>query len=147
MLRWSFSGAQVELNLTSSSVHIVTYHQGEEWDVMPGLVRKLRVFATSQGVVLQPLAVRHQRGAPPIRIDYETHSIKSPVRDLDTDEDASDVYIEVYGIVGEYYWMALGTSRTDRRTKVYSPFQLRPSSSRSRKGVKSRRYGGRLSMP
>jgi hypothetical protein len=44
--------------------------------------------------------VRHQRALPPLRIDYESHSIVSPVTDAEIDEDAANT-LEAYGIVGE----------------------------------------------
>lgn len=65
---------------------------------MPALVRKLLVLAAIEGLVLQPLAQRHQRPATPVLIEYKTHKIKPLTKVVDNSE---NVFVESHGIVGE----------------------------------------------
>ncbi len=67
---------------------------------MPGLVRKILIFATVDGLILQPLAPRGQRPAPPAKISYEDHCI-APVTKDDYDSSASESNFEAFGIIGE----------------------------------------------
>lgn len=60
---------------------------------MPGLVRKLVVYAAVDGLILQPLHQRSQRG---LQIDYKSYKV-SPSTARPEPEDAS---LECYGIVG-----------------------------------------------
>ena len=66
---------------------------------MPGLVRKLLIFAAAEGLVLQPLASRHQRGSPAVRIDYESHNIESLAK-ADEPLDGPLAAFESHGIIG-----------------------------------------------
>ena len=69
---------------------------------MPGLVRKLRVLPTADGLILQPLAGRHQSGAivGSVLIRYDSHSIAPVHRNGDLDDEKAG--IEVYGVIGEH---------------------------------------------
>ena len=63
---------------------------------MPGLVRKLVIFAAVDGLILQP-AHQHQRSHHhSLHIAYETDSITRAKRQVSKD----DVFIESHGIVG-----------------------------------------------
>ena len=42
---------------------------------MPGLVRKLLIYAAVDGLVLQPIAHGNQRVGPAVKIDYRSHGI------------------------------------------------------------------------
>jgi len=65
---------------------------------MPGLVRKLSIYAAVDGLVLQPVAQRGQRPPTTITVDYKTHSIK-PILHSSEEED-KEKQLECYGIVG-----------------------------------------------
>ena len=68
---------------------------------MPGLVRKLVIFAGANEVVLQPLAQRGQRSpAPAIKIAYENNSIR-PVLQDEGESGSAEKGFEAFGIVGE----------------------------------------------
>lgn len=66
---------------------------------MPGIIRKLIIFAAVDGLVLQPLAQRGQRPAPATKIVYKDRSI---IPHLNVgDDDASVVNsFESFGVVG-----------------------------------------------
>ncbi len=64
---------------------------------MPGLVRKLLIFAAVDGLVLQPLAHKGQRPAPPVKIAYNNGAI-GPVLG-DAGEHGKG--FEAFGVVGE----------------------------------------------
>lgn len=64
---------------------------------MPGLVRKLLVFAAVDGLILQPLAPKGQRPQPPVKIAYNGTSIGPAVTDGATSPAKS---FEAFGIVG-----------------------------------------------
>ena len=69
---------------------------------MPGLVRKLRVFPSADGLILQPLAGRHQSGTivGSLLIRYDSHSIEPVHRNYDPEDEEAG--IEVYGVIGEH---------------------------------------------
>jgi hypothetical protein len=64
---------------------------------MPGLVRKLLIFAAIDGLVLQPLAQKGQRPAPAIKIGYNGGSI-GPALEADAGHGKG---FESFGVVGE----------------------------------------------
>lgn len=66
---------------------------------MPGLVRKILIFAAIDGLVLQPLAQRGQRPAPASKIAYKDKSIAPIVQD-GIETDAAGRSFEAFGIVG-----------------------------------------------
>lgn len=66
---------------------------------MPGLVRKLLIFAVIDGLVLQPVAQRGQRPAPATKITYRDKHI-GPVLNDTQDADGSANGFEAFGIVG-----------------------------------------------
>jgi len=65
---------------------------------MPGLVRKLIIFAAVDGLVLQPVAQRNQRATPALRIAYSSHDIAS--LGSVPRKDASSTSFDAHGIVG-----------------------------------------------
>lgn len=67
---------------------------------MPGIVRKLLVLAAVDGVVLQPLAQKGQRPAPPTKITYGDNLI-GPVLKHGTNGDEAGKSFEAFGVVGK----------------------------------------------
>ncbi|KAG4031786.1 hypothetical protein MFRU_008g01450 [Monilinia fructicola] len=65
---------------------------------MPGLVRKLLVFAAVDGLILQPTAPKGQRPAPSTKITYKDRHIV-PINDA-YDGEGSAKGFEAFGIVG-----------------------------------------------
>lgn len=68
---------------------------------MPGLVRKVLIFAAVDGLVLQPLAQRGQRPAPAANIAYKDNSIGPVLKDEGEGESPGKGF-EAFGIVGMY---------------------------------------------
>jgi hypothetical protein len=73
---------------------------------MPGLVRKLLIFAAVDGLILQPAPPRNHRPATEqaIKISYqsengEDHQIQPLLRDRRAEETAKDA-LEAHGIIG-----------------------------------------------
>jgi hypothetical protein len=69
---------------------------------MPGLARKLLIFAAVDGLVLQPLAQRNQPTPPAVQIAYDTHSI-STLRVSHNNERLQEKSFESHGIIGVLY--------------------------------------------
>ena len=68
---------------------------------MPGLVRKLLIFAAVDGLVLQPVGQRGQRPAPAAKIAYKDNNIGPALKD-DTEGSEAGKSFESFGIVGMY---------------------------------------------
>lgn len=69
---------------------------------MPGLVRKLLIFAAVDGLVLQPLAHRGQhRPGPATKISYADKSITSAATGA-SENGSSGVGFEAFGIIGKF---------------------------------------------
>ncbi|RDW62818.1 hypothetical protein BP5796_11120 [Coleophoma crateriformis] len=66
---------------------------------MPGLARKILIFAAIDGLVLQPLAQRGQRPAPASKIAYKDKSIALVLQD-GVETDGVGRSFEAFGIVG-----------------------------------------------
>jgi hypothetical protein len=68
---------------------------------MPGLVRKLLIFASTGGLILQPAPPRNQKPATEqaIKLDYKSSQISPLLKDR-RDEDTAPNALEVHGIVG-----------------------------------------------
>lgn len=66
---------------------------------MPGLVRKILIFAAVDGLVLQPLAQRGQRPVPATKIGYKNNHI-TPVLNADGDKGENGKSFEAFGVVG-----------------------------------------------
>jgi len=69
---------------------------------MPGLARKLLIFAAVDGLVLQPLAQRGTRPAPAAKIAYKDCSIEPVLKDGGEGEGAGKSF-EAFGIVGKSF--------------------------------------------
>ncbi|KAM0180346.1 hypothetical protein ACHAPC_007663 [Botrytis cinerea] len=67
---------------------------------MPGLVRKLLIFAAIDGLILQPTAPKGQRPAPATKIAYKDKHIGPVSSDLQDLEGSSAKSFEAFGIVG-----------------------------------------------
>jgi hypothetical protein len=66
---------------------------------MPGLARKILIFAAVDGLVLQPLAQRGQRPAPTVNIAYKDSAIRPVLKDGGQVESIGKSF-EAFGIVG-----------------------------------------------
>jgi hypothetical protein len=66
---------------------------------MPGLVRKILIFAAVDGLILQPLAQRGQRPAPSTKIAYKDNHI-GPALKADGDHGDEKAF-EAFGVVGQ----------------------------------------------
>lgn len=67
---------------------------------MPGIVRKLLIFAAVDGLVLQPLAHKGQRPAPATKIAYNEANIGPALKQRGENEDDGKSF-EAFGIVGK----------------------------------------------
>lgn len=66
---------------------------------MPGLVRKLLIFAAVDGLILQPLAQKGQRPAPATKIAYKDNHIGPVLKDGGENERSAKSF-EAFGVVG-----------------------------------------------
>ena len=66
---------------------------------MPGLVRKLIIFAAVDGLILQPSTQRNQKAIPGLQIKYSTHELAAtnPASQI---KDDSLTSFDAHGIVG-----------------------------------------------
>jgi hypothetical protein len=72
---------------------------------MPGLARKLLIFAAPDGLVLQPLAPKGQRSTPAAKIAYndDDNSIEPVVsHGADGDGGNEGKCFEAFGVVGKH---------------------------------------------
>lgn len=69
---------------------------------MPGLLRKLIIFAAVDGLILQPHGPgpRHNGNDSSIRIDYKTNKISS-LSPSAPDQSGGESGLEVHGLVGK----------------------------------------------
>jgi hypothetical protein len=67
---------------------------------MPGPVRKVLIFATVDGLVLQPLAQKGQRPAPPAKIAYKDNAVGPALKD-ETRAGGNGKSFEAFGVVGK----------------------------------------------
>lgn len=85
---------------------------------MPGLVRKILIFAAIDGLVLQPLAQRGQRPAAAAKIAYKDNAISPALKDGGEDERPGKSF-EAFGIIGMQSLRKIGPLLADldfRRT-------------------------------
>jgi hypothetical protein len=68
---------------------------------MPGIVRKVLIFAAVDGLVLQPAPPRNHKPATEqaIKLEYKTNAIVPLLRDR-RNEDTAPSTLEAHGIVG-----------------------------------------------
>jgi hypothetical protein len=66
---------------------------------MPGLVRKILIFAAVDGLILQPLAQKGQRPTPSAKIAYKDSSISTVSKDEIHNEATANGF-EAFGIIG-----------------------------------------------
>jgi hypothetical protein len=66
---------------------------------MPGLVRKILIFAAVDGIVLEPLVQRNQRPGAATKIAYKDRTI-GPVLKDGVDGNRPGKSFEAFGIVG-----------------------------------------------
>lgn len=76
---------------------------------MPGIVRKLLIFAAVDGLVLQPLAHKGQRPAPATKIAYNEANIgPAPALKQRGENEDDGKSFEAFGIVGTSWTGNLG---------------------------------------
>ncbi|KAG5995375.1 hypothetical protein E4U52_008415 [Claviceps spartinae] len=68
--------------------------------MMPGIARKVLVFAAVDGVILQPLSTKGQRPFQPLKIAYGDSSISGVSRDQVPDKPGPDSSFEAFGVIG-----------------------------------------------
>lgn len=68
---------------------------------MPGIVRKLLIYAAVDGLVLQPLAQRGTRPQTAVTIDYKTHTVRPLLSSSESQQD-KDKQFESYGVIGKH---------------------------------------------
>lgn len=68
---------------------------------MPGIARKVIIFAAIDGLIIQPLSAKGQRPIQPARIKYQDASISAAARDQIPDTASPDTSFEAFGIIGE----------------------------------------------
>jgi hypothetical protein len=69
---------------------------------MVGIIRKVLIFAATDGVVLQPLDLRKHNSAGAVKIAYQTHDISPFVSDGQGEGggESQQAAIEAHGIAG-----------------------------------------------
>lgn len=68
---------------------------------MPGLARKILIFAAVDGLILQPLSQKGQRPATSAKIGYNDHHIAPVSKDGGAEEtENTGKSFEAFGIVG-----------------------------------------------
>ncbi|KAL7790400.1 phosphoinositide phosphatase [Trichoderma ceciliae] len=67
---------------------------------MPGLARKVLVFAAVDGLVIQPLSSKGQKPSQPARVKYGDASVSSAARDQLPDSAKADSFFEALGVIG-----------------------------------------------
>jgi hypothetical protein len=69
---------------------------------MPGLARKVVIYAAVDGLILQPHSSRkEQRPSPPYQIRYGDAAISAISRDISADIGKANASFEAFGIVGK----------------------------------------------
>jgi len=66
---------------------------------MPGLVRKLIIFATIDGLILQPVPQKGQKAGPSTKIGYKTNNISYATNDPNNLDNNRHSF-ESFGIIG-----------------------------------------------
>ncbi|KAF4637628.1 hypothetical protein G7Y89_g451 [Cudoniella acicularis] len=66
---------------------------------MPGLVRRILIFAAVDGLVIQPLAQKGQRPAPAAKIAYNDNNIGPALKHV-ADAESGEKSFEAFGVVG-----------------------------------------------
>lgn len=67
---------------------------------MPGLARKVLIFAAVDGLIIQPLSSKGQKPFQPARVKYGDASV-SAARDQAPDSAKPDSWFEALGVIGE----------------------------------------------
>ncbi|KAI9726524.1 MAG: hypothetical protein M1828_001346 [Chrysothrix sp. TS-e1954] len=65
---------------------------------MPGLARKLLIYAAVDGLILQPITQRNQHVGPSVNVDYKTHALSRDSRA--SRQQRTSECLEAHGIVG-----------------------------------------------
>ncbi|KAG5950294.1 hypothetical protein E4U53_005288 [Claviceps sorghi] len=68
--------------------------------MMPGIARKVLVYAAIDGLILQPLPTKGQRPFQSTKIRYGDSSISALPRDQVPDKPGPDSSFEIYGVIG-----------------------------------------------
>lgn len=89
---------------------------------MPGLVRKILIFAIADGLVLQPLAQKGQHTASSTKISFKDKSIDPILESSGQTENYGEAF-EAFGIVGRFL-------NTNSRCELSTNHLCRPSQCR-----------------
>jgi len=73
------------------------------------LVRKLSIFTTTDGLIIQPLPQRGQRPYAAVKVGFEDGSIQ-PVWDCDNKDQSRGKSFEAFGIAGAFPFLALNNA-------------------------------------
>ncbi|KAG5973268.1 hypothetical protein E4U55_000618 [Claviceps digitariae] len=68
--------------------------------MMPGIARKVLIYAAIDGLILQPLSTKGQRPFQSVKIRYGDSSISALPRDQILEKPDPDLSFEVYGVIG-----------------------------------------------
>ena len=71
---------------------------------MPGIVRRVLIFAAVDGLILQPAPPRNHKPATEqaIKVEYRTNTVSPLLKDR-RDTDAAPNALDSHGIVGKYF--------------------------------------------
>lgn len=110
---------------------------------MPGLVRKLLIFAAVDGLVLQPAPPRNNKPTTEqaIKLDYMSSRIGPLLKDH-SEEDTAPSTLEVHGIVGIFDCTVWASARCNDVYQGYSRLLHPRTSSRSVAENRLRKYAG-----
>lgn len=87
---------------------------------MPGLARKVIIYAAVDGLILQPLnSKKEQRVAPPVKIKYGDAAISNISSLPDTSKGTSS--FEAFGIIGKSTLKYLAAASKSTSSQVSSP--------------------------
>ncbi|GAO14682.1 uncharacterized protein UV8b_04633 [Ustilaginoidea virens] len=67
---------------------------------MPGIARKILIYAAIDGLIIQPTSTKGQRSCPPVKVKYEDSSISSLPRDQVPNPSVPESSFEAFGIIG-----------------------------------------------
>lgn len=70
---------------------------------MPGIARKLLIYAAVDGLVIQPLSSKGQRPFQPLKIRYGDATISSVSREQAPDTTNTDSSFEAFGVIGKQH--------------------------------------------
>lgn len=85
---------------------------------MPGLARKLLIYAAVDGLIIQPLANKGQRPSHPVKVKYGEATVSAAARDQSPNISQPNSSFEAFGVVGKCTFPTL--NGTDSRPSPLS---------------------------